>query len=725
MKTENKSIEEFISQNSTSFFIPPFQRAYAWGRSEIDRYFSDVTKIIESQLSNEEKKKEHFFGTLVIKKENDSLDNRSIIVDGQQRVTTTLLMLIALRDLEDNPDHKSHIEHKYLFNNSSNLENKIKLKQVTKDWDAYKAIVNSQSSISGNITRAYELFKKLISNYRKEYPNVEFKDFIKAFGKLNVSIIILDEAPHKGEDPQMIFETLNSLGRPLELSDLIRNYILLEYDSKSQTDLYENVWHPRIEKILKDDLSAFFRDYLQLRLCMPLKTINHDNTKELYRKFKEYVGKYDSTKRVFIGEILTLVDAYSWIVNNENDNIITENKKVDVEIKELLNNIFIDIKSDAFKPFVLGLLEIFMTRKVQSFDDRRLLSLLKDIRTYLIRRRVASLNKGENKYLVTCCKSLKEIASGDKHIFNLLSDSFYKLRIPNDTEISNTLSELDFYQELKKYAKLILGKIEQNESKVAVDFRRPDITIEHIMPQTLTNQWKDELGKNWESTHTDYLHNIGNLILTEFNSEIGNKSFNVKKRELDKSNLNYRFAITKKTKWNLKSIQEHQSNMIELFIKTFPLPTPYNKSDNWKVKVDDEFILFGDNEMVDHTKPKSLQIGDISYVTKTWQEVFLTFLRHLYIQNPQDLDSVIEMQNVLFNKSNVIIRMKQAREVLDESKVKNYKMLDGSEVSLFDKYNDEDLIIHTAITASDCNARIYAIMESLCIPNEYARLMLK
>lgn len=146
MKTESHSIHDVLAKNATSFFIfiPPFQRAYAWGKSEIERFFNDISRLVESELdSNQHDNLEHFFGTLVIKEERAGFANKSIIIDGQQRLTTTLLFLIALRDLEkDANNNKKYIMDTYLINTSSDFQDKIKLKQVTKDWDAYRALSN-------------------------------------------------------------------------------------------------------------------------------------------------------------------------------------------------------------------------------------------------------------------------------------------------------------------------------------------------------------------------------------------------------------------------------------------------------------------------------------------------------------------------------------------------------------------------------------------------------
>ncbi len=208
MKTESHSINDVLAKNATSFFIPPFQRAYAWGKPEIERYFSDVTRIIDSELdSKQQDKLEHFFGTVVIKEEKAGFANKSVIVDGQQRLTTTLIFLIALRDSETDSDKVEFINQNYLTNNSSTFQDKIKLKQVTKDWDSYKALVNGLEPNPGVIGIAYELFKKLIREKKMLNYEVVFENYITAIQRMNVAVIFLDERPFKGEDPQIIFET--------------------------------------------------------------------------------------------------------------------------------------------------------------------------------------------------------------------------------------------------------------------------------------------------------------------------------------------------------------------------------------------------------------------------------------------------------------------------------------------------------------------------------------
>ncbi len=733
MKTESHSINDVLAKNATSFFIPPFQRAYAWGSPEIERYFSDVSRIIESDLDpRQHDKLEHFFGTVVIKEENSGFANRSVVVDGQQRLTTTLIFLIALRDTEVDITKQDFITQNFLTNNSSSFQDKIKLKQVTKDWDAYKALVNKSISCSGIITSAYELLKSLIEKKKKSNPEIEFEHFIIAIKRMNVAVIFLDERPFKGEDPQIIFETLNSLGKPLSLSDLVRNFVLLKMESKNQSEIYEKKWYPEIEEILAENSSKFFRDYLQYKKTESLKVVSDNNTKELYQIFKEFVESEFQSHNDFILDIIRYVKCYKWIISDVNNNNISQNHQKDRDIKELLRNIFHDIKAEAFKPFVLGLLEYhqYSVRNVKMSDDI-LITSLTSIRTYLIRRRVLGLAQGENKSIVQLSKKIEDIANGNISMLELLGNMFYKLRLPNDFEMSLAFNSMNFYENLKQYAKLILGKIEEKNSKVSVDFRNPKITIEHIMPQKLDDSWKLELGKDYEEIHKKYLHNIGNLILTEFNSEIGNRSFEEKKRKLLTSSLYYRIDITNRDFWNHQSIEEHQLKMVNWFLETFPLPPDYKNRSNWNTQFIESSLfspLDSDSgDIAEGNRPCEIHVFNEIILVNSWQDVFIKFIKCIK-ENPNlDFGYLLDNQSEIFKRETTILKWVTLKELIASNfnLSSRYKSLDGRILEKVKEKNDEMLFIHIDISAAICLSRIANVMEKLFLPKDSIQIKLK
>lgn len=734
MKTESHSINDVLAKNATSFFIPPFQRAYAWGRPEIERYFSDISRIIESELDVEQHDKlEHFFGTVVIKEEKSGFANVSVVVDGQQRLTTTLIFLIALRDSEKDSSNQDFITHNYLTNLSSSFQDKIKLKQVTRDWDSYRALVNKTKPKAGVINNAYELLKKLINEKKRRNSEVKFEHYIIAIRKINVAVIFLDERPFKGEDPQIIFETLNSLGKPLTLSDLVRNYVLLDLESKSQSHIYENIWHPKIEEVLHENTSKFFRDYLQYKTSSSLKVVSDNNTKQLYQQFKDFVkNEFEDRHNDFINDIIRFVNTYKWILTEVVSDSISMDKTRNEEIKELLRNIFHDIGTEAFKPFVLGLLDYHQhTHKDIRLSDEILISTLTTIRTYLVRRRISGLTQGENQNIVTLCKKIEALAKGNIRMIDLLTNMFYALRLPNDKDMTTTLTFMNFYEGLKRYPKLILGKIEEHNTKVAVHFRNPKITIEHIMPQKLEATWKQELGDNYIEIHKTYLHNIGNLILTEFNNEIGNKSFEEKKKRLEASSLFYRLDVIRRNKWNEESIKEHQSNMINWFLETFPLPEEFKETSNWNTHVIQNTTFSpldtDAGEMSEGNKPIELKIFEDVFKVTSWQDVLIKFLKYLNDEAKFDFGFILENQLELFRRDETIIKWSALKGIIDNSphKSNRYKTLNGLFWEKVKELDDDMLFIHINMAAHVCIMRMANIMEKFNMPESSVKIKLR
>lgn len=733
MKTESHSINDVLAKNATSFFIPPFQRAYAWGKNEIERYFSDVLRIIDSELNTKQHDKlEHFFGTVVIKEEKAGFANKSVVVDGQQRLTTTLIFLIALRDLETDTANQEYINQNYLTNNTSSFQDKIKLKQVTKDWDSYRSLVNKETPKAGIVYNAYLLFTRLINEKKRSNPTIELNHYITAIQRMNVAVIFLDERPFKGEDPQIIFETLNSLGKPLTLSDLVRNYVLLNMDSTSQSDIYEKIWHPRIESVLLENTSEFFRDYLQFKVVGSIKAVSDNNTKEIYQLFKNFVESKFNNHKDFINDIVRYAKWYKWITTDVVNDTISNDLIKNREIIELIRNIFHDIKTEAFKPFVLGLLEYHQSGvEGLKLNDDLLISILETIRTYLIRRRILGLTQGENKNIVLLCDKIEALVKRNTSMLDLLSTMFYRMRFPNDVEIKKDLESMNFYEGVKKYAKFILGKIEEHNTKVAVDFRNPKITIEHIMPQKLESSWIEDLGENHNEIHKQYLHNIGNLILTEFNSEIGNKSFTTKKSKLNTSSLNYRLSVVSNDKWDEASMLNHQTNMITWFLATFSLPNSHQETSNWNTKVVEETKFSPlDNDagdIAEGNKPIEISIDNKKIKVTTWQDVFIKFL-HFIKENPNyDFDIIIDNQNDLFGKNDVILNWSSLSLLIENNidLTSRYKSFDGKLWDRIKEINDDVLFIHINISASTCMSRLANIMNKFNMSENSVEILLK
>jgi hypothetical protein len=461
---------------------------------------------------------------------------------------------------------------------------------------------------------------------------------------------------------------------------------------------------------------------LQYKIASPLKVVSDNNTKELYHIFKKFVNEHFSNHLEFIKDIIRYVNWYKWIITEINNDNISLDALKNIEIKELLRNIFHDIKAEAFKPFVLGLFEYHQcTINNLKINDDLLISILKTIRTYLIRRRILYLTQGENKNIVLLSSRIEELITGESTMIEFLSNMFYRLRFPNDDEIIKGLSSVNFYEGLKKYSKLILGKIEENNAKVSVDFRNQKITIEHIMPQKLNENWKNELGKDFNNIHNVYLHNIGNLILTEFNSEMGNKPFEEKKIKLQTSSLFYRTMIINLNNWNEDSIKTHQEKMIAYFLKTFDLPDAYKTRSNWSTTVIESTTFSPVHsdaaDLAEGNKPVELRVFDNVIKVRTWQDVFIKFIEQVKNSKIIDFEYILQNQTELFNRNEVILKWKILKNII-EDKVQlsdRYKNLNGKTWKNIENLKEDELFLHINISASTCMNRISNIMNKFNI----------
>ena len=513
--------------------------------------------------------------------------------------------------------------------------------------------------------------------------------------------------------------------------------------SIDQTNIFEKIWHPRIEEVLRTSNSHFFRDYLQYKESKYFKVVSDNNTKELYALFKKFVeGSFRSNKKAFIDDICRYVTWYQWIVETNAAAVISNNPDNNSMLVELLRNIFHDIKADAFKPFVLGLLEYHQA----GFDgiklsDNKLIEALEVVRAYLIRRRVLKLTQGENKEIARLCEVIRGNASiiidAKSELLKLLSAGAYRLRFPNDTEVARELERIDFYNGLSKYRKLILGKIEEQISKVSVDFRNEKITIEHIMPQSTekSEAWKNELGDGWEETYRTYLHNIGNLILTEFNGEMGRKPLGEKKEILQDSNLSYRHDVINRSTWNSADIVSHQTEMIERFLLTFPLPANMQSADNWdaRVTVIQEVFSPLEDDTVDVAtgrKPKAILINDELYETATWQDVYLIFLRWVSENLPIVLSRVLNQHDGdFFGRHPFIVTCDILNSIIENDPEMNERYKRLSDGTVFSKLSgqtiDDDIFVFINQSAKGLINRVGQVMKLAEMPEESVVIELK
>lgn len=574
MDARKANIYKFLSGDK-QYIIPVYQRIYSWEIEECKRLWFD---IVDMQKKN---KNGHFVGSIVSITENDSPSDMSkfTIIDGQQRITTLMLLLLALRDYafihrEEKSINWKKINNSFLKNPDEDDDSQYKLLLTETDKDILISLIEKRP-IDENLN------SRLISNYNYFFSNIKnmdlsLQDIYEAIGKLQIVNINLDRT---SDEPQVIFESLNSTGKELSESDLIRNFVLMGLDNKQQKDIYKNIWRP-IEQLFRYEkqtllMDRFFRDYLTMKLARIPKL------DKIYEEFKMYTNNCEfSTLEDLCKDLYIYARYYTNMIFEQgtNKNLINLYK----EIKYL--------KMEVAFPF---LLKIHYDFERNLINEDELVSIIKLCISYVFRRNICDIPTNSlNKTFAT----LKNEINVDDYInsikaFFILKDD-YKI-FPNDEKFSSALKVKDIYHmRIRNY---ILSSLENFNNKAPINIE--NYTIEHIMPQTknLSNVWKKELGKNYETVQKKYLHTIGNLTLTAYNSEMSNKSFS-EKMEMNggfkESALRLNSYVVKQNEWNEKIIKERASILVEkaLLIWKYPI---IERNILVKYKNDDKQQMYG------------------------------------------------------------------------------------------------------------------------------------
>lgn len=576
MKSLDNKILDLLSNNDVTFFIPPYQRNYEWDEEMCEILYQDISKVAESEEA------QHFFGTVIYYAESTILGqpDKYILVDGQQRLTTTMLFLIAARDFIEDHTLRNYIDSKYLKNNnvSGDVEYKIKLKQVESDWQAYKNLILGESldvnDKNSKVFKNYNFFKVKLE--KLEQNNI--KNLIeRGLKKFNIVTIQLEPERNSWEKPQEIFESMNSLGKPLSLADLVRNYLLLGKSSETQNTLYHNYWL-KIEKNISGynsafNVSSFIRDYMQLIDGTSYKKATDTNHKELYRDFKNLFT--EDNHEDLIQKLAEYSNDYSVLAGYKS----SFNENIDLKIQDLKI-----VESSGFYSFILGILNL---RTEQKFNDNDVLEVLDAIFIYVTRRRMLRITQGENTGIPTLVKYFDDlIQAQNKRIkmLEILSNQQYALRLPNDNDIASYLSstESNFYN--LRSGKFIFSLIEEKLTKNRPVLNDKLLQVEHIMPQTLNHTWKLELGENYQEIHNKYLNNIGNLTLIRHNQELSNNSFNGKK-DIYSNNSGMQIAkdkIVNEQNWGDEQIKRRSEYLINIITeKILPLSDDLKTNNNY------------------------------------------------------------------------------------------------------------------------------------------------
>ena len=590
MEVSKEKLLDVLAGRKTTFFIPPYQRNYEWTDEQCEIFFRDIVtlyrlnKKIRSLDDNNANK--HFIGTITCYEVAGARfkSKECVLIDGQQRITTTMLFLAAVRDSIYDEETKDTINTDYLLNDTKdeNTLFKVKLKQIETDASTYRKIITCQELDAEDKTTAvynnYCYFLNKIKGLANQ--NIDVFELID-LGLSYFTIVMIRLSPSaQGENPQEIFESMNSLGKPLSLADLVRNYVLLGLEPDVQNEYYKNYWLG-IEKRLSGHISDFIRDYMQMCAGKSLPKATEKNHKKLYAEFKTlFSEKIDSEGHNIpfdIEALLKNLDRYSRIYEYIISSTSTGNKKVDRFLSDF-RSLRISVANSLF-------MVLLSEWKDGSFTDSDMIAIFRCCLTYWLRRRIIGEGQGENKVIPILVKEVPDIIDSEdksKKMFDILGSLQKNCRLPNDIEMAQKLRDMDFYN--FEYNEFILALVEEDLTKGRINLNDKYLQLEHIMPQTLNLEWSSKLGSKANEIHARYVHRLGNITLIRHNQEVGNKPFTEKKlvyAENEGLQIS-KTMITNNDVWSIDAIEKRTEWLIdELLNNVMPIPEERKRINNF------------------------------------------------------------------------------------------------------------------------------------------------
>jgi uncharacterized protein with ParB-like and HNH nuclease domain len=649
---------KFMEGKNKKFIIPVYQRNYDWRVDNCRQLFNDLIRI------SEQNRKPHFFGSIVslctkknIGDTGDTYEEEYIIIDGQQRITTLTLVMIAMIHILNSSDDETisneQIKQRYLLS-SDGAE--LKLNPVKDDKLALTNAFTQNNAVQSHITENYQYFlREFERKSMNDGVNLTRQAILDAIKRLEIVSIELGA----NDDPQMIFESLNSTGLNLTEADKIRNYMLMGMNTEKQETFYHNYWS-EIEQLTGYNVSAFIRDYITY------KNRRIPNISKVYIVFKEYVqgrsfDKNDDTdkKEAILKELLLFAGYYNKIINSAHANN---------EIHEYLAYIN-KLKCKIAYPI---LLEVFYYNDVNkkgqpvNISDAELLEILKTLETFLVRRHICGLPiMSMDGFLMIVGRDVLHLSTSDNEKYvNLFKRIISRPSVfPNNTEFRDSMFRANFNNMVNRFKLHCFERLENfgREERVALDGQ----TFEHIMPQTLSQEWRDELGNDYRTTHETYIHCIGNLTYTGYRKEMTNRPFNQKKTMaggFNNSNLYLNEYIAKQDAWNQEKIIERSNLLINRAISVWPSvgggPPPSRPE---RYYLDDDFdptgsslIAFGFSD--DEKIPASNWVGFYKKATIRAYNIDTTGFRE-YLKNAEFQFGFIGSEQDAGEELNVLIEI--------------------------------------------------------------------
>ena len=552
------NVSDFIKTHMGSqFVIPVYQRNYTWNPEiETARFINDMKGLLEHRTAS------HFLGIVIYKEAERAAMFREIqIVDGQQRLTTSFIFLLALKNAALKAKEKETagmIEDYYLYNRHVLEEARMRLKPVISDDDVYSRLIyGSVRDLSAKeketpVYRNYDYIFRQIEQLHSRYSLLEILDCLS---RMDILAFPLSE----DDNSQQIFESINSTGAPLTSADLIRNYILMNYTSDVQERYYRLYWEP-LERYLPDSrrLEEFFRYFLAA------KTYNLFNRRDVYDGFKEYWNRTGTSREQKLREINRYCRYYMDIYQGP-----AEDRAVEAALQDYRHS---DSRLPA--PFLMAMFSLYEDHVI---DMDTLIRQIRLMDSYMTRRALCGYDTGSlSRYfpqlLRSVMSSYQKNRSGIHEITKVYLINYNRgrpLAMPTDDQLRSQLKEVNAYSLM--CLRSVLERIEHHGATARVDVS--GLNIEHIMPQHPNAYWKRAAKAKDEEEYAFYVNLIGNLTLcAEYdNTRMGNQSFDAKKKILSATrHIRMNEDILNKQSWAFKDILERCDRLIEEIIEIYP-----------------------------------------------------------------------------------------------------------------------------------------------------------
>ena len=631
MKGTASFLMRFLDGSQKRFVIPVYQRNYDWKKENCQQLYDDLVSVIK------EKKDSHFFGSIVSYAHSR---DEIVLIDGQQRITTISLILIAMMnalkkgEVETNDAYLINKLEDYLVDKYEKSVRKVRLKPFRDDCVAFdKLIYNDESEYIGN--------SKVTINYRYFYDRiVNLKELTvdELFTAVNaLEIIDIELEPQHGDNPQLIFESLNSTGLGLTEADKIRNFVLMNLEPDVQENYYDTYWN-KIEKYSHEELDGFVRNYLTVKQGV-IPTM-----KGIYTSFKGYTKTVNNIQAV-LQDMLTYASAYNDIVTHNLGSKESNDVAARLDLLEM---------TGAY-PFLMAFL---VYAKETQLEDKEIFTVLSCVETFIFRRLMCDLpTNALNKIFATLHTSvLKNKKGTDTYssvMIYLLESKRLSGAFPKDDEFLIGFTTKNLYALRGKNKEYLFERLENQNSKERIDvignLEKNVYTIEHIMPQTLSAAWKQELGEDWEAIQERWLHTIANLTLSAYNSNYGNRTF-IEKKTMEngylKSGIRLNHFIAQFDKWGEEELEKRKKHLSEIALQLWAYPvTTFVPA----TKEDDVVSLSEDNGVSTGRDIQYFIFREERKDVATWSDMMWAMAKELFAINPAILyQEAASSKNVWF-----------------------------------------------------------------------------